>query len=432
MTLADLARSVLRSGMLQGLALASGLAATVLLARALGPAGFGQYAFVLSCILLAALPLNCGMPPLLVRELSRARVDGCRDRVRSLIRFSSTVACCNFLLVLAALLVGGLWAGLPPGLDPVTLTLAVLSVPLVAAVSLQRAMVNGMGRTLLSQVPELLLRPAAFLVLLAIALATTGLDVATSLLCLLLSYLLSALVGALTVARLAGRGPPAGGWRSGWSDWLRALPALALFVGSQVLISQIDILMVALMSSERDTGLYKLAATAASQLMLLASVVNQYLAPRLGVSLAAGDRAAAGRLVRRGVILCAGTAALLLLLLAIFGKTLILLLVGRPYLPAADALLILAAAYLVYAASAPVSAYLTAAGKESLLALASLAAVLGNVALNALLIPRFGFIGAAFATAAAITGWRLALTVVFLRRALRDRPAALPITCSGP
>jgi O-antigen/teichoic acid export membrane protein len=63
----------------------------------------------------------------------------------------------------------------------------------------------------------------------------------------------------------------------------------------------------------------------------------------------------------------------------------------------------------VHAASAPVSTYLTMTGRERTLAASAFLAALVNLGLNILLIPAWGMMGAAIATAAAVIGWRLLL-----------------------
>ena len=61
----------------------------VFLARLLGPAGYGVYAFAFSLITVLAIPSQLGLPQLVVRETARSQVNGDWGLMRGLWRWSS-------------------------------------------------------------------------------------------------------------------------------------------------------------------------------------------------------------------------------------------------------------------------------------------------------------------------------------------------------
>ena len=102
--------------------------------------------------------------------------------------------------------------------------------------------------------------------------------------------------------------------------------------------------------------------------------------------------------------------------LFLFGEDVIRLLFGEPYLPAYVPLVILASGQLINVAFGSVGQFLTMTGHErDSLSSLGLSAV-ANVALNAILIPRYGGVGAAIATALSVVIWNVLLSIRLYRR----------------
>src|SRR5688500_8786945 len=80
---------------------------TVPLARVLGPEGFGHYSVVLAVLTFAAIPVQFGIPSLLMREVSRARAENALFRVHALSRWAQRLTLLfgapMLLLLLAAI-----------------------------------------------------------------------------------------------------------------------------------------------------------------------------------------------------------------------------------------------------------------------------------------------------------------------------------------
>ncbi len=151
--LGSLAFKLTSAGLLFGL--------TVLLARVLGPAGYGVYAYVFALVSLMAVPAELGLPHLVVRETARAHVHEQWGLMRGLWRWAALAS--GVLAVAIAVVAGGLAWGLADGfssLQLATFAWGLLLVPLIALGNLAGAAVRGLRHVLLGQLPGLVLRPA--------------------------------------------------------------------------------------------------------------------------------------------------------------------------------------------------------------------------------------------------------------------------------
>jgi O-antigen/teichoic acid export membrane protein len=104
------------------------------------------------------------------------------------------------------------------------------------------------------------------------------------------------------------------------------------------------------------------------------------------------------------------------LVLILFGRWILAAVFGDEYAVGATALAILAAAQLANAAAGSVGQLLSMTGHERDAARGVALSALVNVALNALLIPRWGMNGAAAASAASLITWNVLLAILVHRR----------------
>ena len=68
------------------------LALTIVLARMLGPGGYGIYAYIYALISLLSVPAQFGLPPLIVRETARGQANMEWGLVRGVARWSNSIA----------------------------------------------------------------------------------------------------------------------------------------------------------------------------------------------------------------------------------------------------------------------------------------------------------------------------------------------------
>lgn len=108
-------------------------ASTVLLARLLGAAGYGIYAYALSLVTLLALPAHAGLPTLVLRETAKGLAQGRPDLVKGAWWWAGRVVAVLSLLVIG---IGGpllvMWQGGLKSTAGQTMAWSLLPVPLIA------------------------------------------------------------------------------------------------------------------------------------------------------------------------------------------------------------------------------------------------------------------------------------------------------------
>lgn len=390
-----------------------------LLARLLGPAGFGIYAFVTSLAVLFATLGTLGVPTLFVREIAILRSQERWAELRGLLRWGAWVGLGGLVASVPLLLGIGWWVerGDPRPASAVALGLGALTAVAMGAVTLAGTVPRGLGRVVRGVVPDLLVRYGILTGLLFGLWQTRGtVPVETALLVHLVAAATAASLAlgfalADRPAQIRGVAP-----RSDHSQWLRASLGMSLAGAVIIINGQIDVVMVKALSSAEATGLYGVASRLASVLTLLLVAANIALPPVIAPLWASQNR----RRVEQ--VLAISTAALVVVglgaaLVLIGARTTVLGWMGPEFLSAERVVIFLTVANLVALAAGPVQQTLIMVGQERAFALTAAVPTALNIGLNALFIPRWGPEGAAAATGIAVGAQALLQSITLERRA---------------
>ena len=389
---------------------------TAVLVRALSPTEFGVYGFMLSLVTVLVLPAQFGVPTLVIRETASGRQTGDYGAAKGLLIRSNQFALGSAIVLgLGTLAVGALMPDLRPRLPILVWALATL--PLLALTAIRGAALRGLGRVIAGQWPDLALKPALGLLLIAVAAPAAVPRLAA--LCQMLglslpppridaSEAMALNLTATAVAFLAGlwllwRYMPAGlrQARARFETRRWAASAIPLGIGAGIAVVNVQIavlLMGALGRPPAEIGEYRLVAQTAMLAALGYTAVIATLSPRFAAANTAGDRAALQRAATLGAVL--STVVCLpfaLLFLAVGGP--MLALVFRPEAAVGGwALAILGLAQLLNAAMGCAAALLNMSGHERDFTISSAAGLLAQAVLALVLIPAFGLVGAAIAS----------------------------------
>lgn len=400
------------------------LGISILLARLLGPDGYGVYAFAFAVVMLLALPTQAGLPTLLVREVAHYEAAEEWGRMRGLLRWSNRAVAVLVVLIGGGAIVAILAMGerLAPEKSQ-TLLWALGLLPLFALGNLRGAALRGLRRVIQGQLPEFLIRPGLFaLSLIALILldeTRLGVMELTPSLAMALhagAAFLAFSVGVWQLRRVlpdsTRRSPPSYQAR----EWLRSLLPLTLLTGVALINSQMDIVLLGLLASTKDVGVYRVAWSASSPIVFALTAVNLVLAPHLAHAHSKGDTAALQRLATWSARVAAAVAVPAALLLIAVGGPIVGFVYGRQFMAGGTALAILAVGQLCNAAAGSVGTILNMTGNErdTLLGVGSAAVV--NLILNLVLIPRLGITGAALATMTSLIIWNAILVARVRRR----------------
>jgi O-antigen/teichoic acid export membrane protein len=423
--------SLLKSGIavtfLRGLNVVIGFALLAVLTRALGPDGLGIYAYATTFLMLAAIPISYGWAPLILRAAARALQDGNWPPVKYMFRRARLIA----VIVTAVALGGGLllaWiapAGWPAAAG---LTIALLLATIFyfdQLSALRTALLRGVGQAAQGQMPEMLVRPGVQLFILLVALVT---GVVT----LSLEFIFAALAVASISAYVFGawllsKSAPADLTQSVEAEhdpaWAKGANVFALSAGVIMVNSYIDLLLLGLIGTLEDVGLYKVAVQVSLAGALVYTSLNMIAVQRFATGYAAANFQEMQKTATVSARLSALAVVPLAIVLLIYGERLVPLLFGEAFAAALAPMLILTFAQFINAGSGMGRSLLMATGLEDVVAKTALLALAVKIAACLALIPPYGAEGAAAASALSLIVWNSVLWWLCWRRHSVDTSA---------
>lgn len=406
---------IARGGLLNLLGAAAGgilnFLLVVLVTRGLGAVQAGAFFVAVALFSVLGKTLELGADTGLVRAISRDLVL-CRahDARRTLLVAVIPVLLAGTLVGLvvhtfAEELAQGLAKGSAESVAPLLHILAPF-LPAAPAATVLLAATRGYGTmlptVLLDRIAKPALQPGAVLVVLA-----AGLGVGAVVLAWAAPIGVTAILAclwALALIRRAERAHPRGPRTPlreiGETFWRFTIPrGLAGFF--QVAIAWVDTLLISALRSTRDAGIYAAATRYLMVTSLTTLAVIQVMGPKISQLIARADRPSATSVYQVStawLVLLTWPVNLAILLFA----PVLLSLFGRGFEAGATAIAIISGATFVATSAGPVDVVLLMAGKSTWNLLNTLVALLLNVGLNLLLIPRLGIVGAGIAWAASI------------------------------
>jgi len=187
------------------------------------------------------------------------------------------------------------------------------------------------------------------------------------------------------------------------------------------LIVTFDVVLLGLLATRRDVGLYSAAYRICYLMMAVAVATQVVYAPSIARATLLGATAVRG-VMERSVALTATVMLPLVVGAAVLADQLLALLFGGQFASGAPALRLLALSIGLLALHGTTRSVFVAHHQTKLEAMIFAVAAALNIALNFLLIPRYGIVGAAWATVAA-EGLILIICVVWLSRLGASFPA---------
>lgn len=383
----------------------------VQLARGLGAEGYGIYGVAMSIIALLTVPTEFGLPQLLTREVAVAKVERDWGRMKGILRWSSRVSLLLSAVigvgVVAWLLLSGRRLNSPLGM---TLLAGVLMVPVVAQLSIRAAVLRGLQLIVRGQLPDVMLRPMFYSALLLLAAlwftpmtpaVAMALGVLSAALALLVAQLM--LRGQMPVEVMAAVPVQEAG------AWLNSTLPMAMTEGLRLLQSHLLILVIGVMATAADVGVYRVAASVGLVLALPAGLFAAVGAPVIARLHAAGDRARLQRLL--GWVALGMTVGALVLTLPFIlgGESLFARMFGPEFAASAPVLLVIATGQVASSLFGANAALLNMTGHQGAVTKASTLSLLLLLFIAVPLIHFHGVMGAAIANAVALFMWKVIL-----------------------
>lgn len=420
---AQLVRGAMGVGGLKLLGLPLTLATSILLARALGPEGYGQYVFVMAVIALLALPIGPGLGQLVTREVARYHHGEDWSLFRGLLRRAHQWVLLGSVVIIGAVVIvagqNATWA-----VDDrwTLLFIASLMLPLLGLNALRSHTLRGLRHVFQAQLPELLARPAFHLVFAGVLLVGGALTPASALGSQIaatgLAFLLGAwLLGRYRPAQIKQADPD---YRNG--EWGRALLPFTLLAAVSTLNAQIGILALGWLGTDEDIAALKLAQQGAMLVLLSLTIVNLVIGPHITGAHRDGNHRRLQTLSRASARVALIFSSVLALPMLVMPSVVLAWVFGAEYAAIASLpLVILVTAQLVNVGFGAVGMLLMMTGNEKIIVSPHLFALVVNGGLCVVLIPKLGALGAAVAAAVSIVSLNM-LLAGYVSRMLNLRP----------
>ncbi len=402
------------------LGLGAALAAEVLIARLLGVQGYGDYAFALSLISILAIFAKLGMDNLRVRFIPAYMGSGEWGLLRGVMTRSrqSALAMAVLMAVVAACVIWLIGDSVSSSLRA-TLLMACILLPVLTIIQVEAGGLRAFKRIASARAPTELLRPlllAAGVVIAVVVLrfpasapvAMGATLVASSIVLLLLGFLLVRAVPAQ-----ANSAEP----RYRTREWLSVGFQLLLIVGFIILLNRLDIIMIGALLGTAEAGIYNSAVRIARLILLGLLATNTIVAPLISQLYAQERMRDLQRMISFAARVIFAITLPIVIGVVLFGQW-ALALFGPEFTGGYTALVILSIGQMVNALAGPVGFLTTMTGHQKVAAIVYGGIAGLNIVLNAILIPTFGIVGGAVATAIAIAALNLIL-VWFVSRRLK-------------
>ena len=399
----------------QGLGGGITFAMQVLLGRWMGVSDYGTYSFTVAWAALVAVFAGIGVPLSVLRFVPAFLSGGDFGRVRGILTVSFRVTCA---VAFGIALIGSavvLIAGATSGPDWVVIA-GLWITALLTLQELGQEIVRGFRMIALAYAPGLIVIPL-FITLGGAAYVTSG------------RHLGSVAALTITVAATAVALLLQGGrfWSKVGSAVRRAAPIyetrawmavalpLLLILGFQVILSQTDIIMVGAFVGSKAAGTYAAASKVSSVVAMILVSVNAIAAPMYSSLWAQGKLKELDELAHWVADHAFWPSLLVSVVLAVAAKP-ILGLFGPGFRQANWILTILLVGQVISAAMGSVGYLTTLTGHQREAAHVYGGVAILHLAVNAVMIPLFGPIGAAMATSFSISVWNIWLHTLVVRR----------------
>lgn len=385
---------------------------TVMLARHMGAPEYGIYAYAYSLIMLITIPIQVGLPNLIVRETARGMIEGRSDLVQGLWRWSGRlVAILTLAMMLLAIPLLPMWRGGVSSTQGLALVWAFVLVPLLALGNLPGAALRGLKQIVAGQLPQYVIRPALFVgLLIGVSLLVDQELAAPSVMALHVSAALIALVvGAWMLWQKMPSSVRQAAPSTKGRVWLTSSMLFALLVGFQVINKNLSTVVLGLFEAPEQVGIYRVAVQVSVVAAFGLQAVNMVVAPRFADLYAQGKIRRLQHLATSSARVALGFNLILTALIVLLGKQFFGLVFGREFAASHSPLLILLTGQMVNSAAGSVGILLNMTGHERDTVHAIAVGSIINISLNLLLIPLWGILGAAIATATSMAVWNALL-----------------------
>lgn len=390
----------------------------IVLARSLGASNYGLYAFPMAVLRFLSIPSSAGFPQVIVRNIAQYNSSKEYGKIKGLMRRANQF---SLIFGIALSLLGLLLYFCFTNVSIFTMegklfVFTILLLPIVSLNNIRMSTLRGMKKVVLGKLPEIVIRPVIVLVLI-ITVSVTSMNftplyaVYIQIIASILIFVIGSLI--LKKSNLEQIKKSKAIYES--KEWLvSAFPFLFLGV-MQVINKQTDIIMLGILATPKDVGIYRAVVNASMMITFVLTSVNMAQAPHIASLWKLGKKEELQNLVTHTTVIAAFGTTIISIVLLFFGDFLLGFIFGEEFREGYTALKILCIGYIVSGFSGSVGNINNMTGHEkNAVRIISITATM-NIVLNLTLIPYFGLNGAAFATSFSLAIYNILLVVVVLK-----------------
>ena len=395
---ATLSRAIVGSSGLQIAGMGLGFLIGVQLARGLGVEGYGIYALGMSVTSILGIPTEFGLPQLMTREIAVASAHSAYARMRGFMLFSSGLVAISSIIIM---MVGEVVLSTTDiTTDPEKLAVfrwGLLLIPIVAQTKLCGSALQGLGRIVIGQIANLVLRPGLFALFLFICFVGFGISrLASTAMALQVAGAGAAMLTSMVLLAIAlPRTELRGKVEYDAKSWIASAFPMALTEGMRALQGNLAVFLLGLLSTTSEIGLFRIADSVSAMCGSPASMLNIVAASLIARLWSEQDSVRLRKLVTALAMGITGGVVLFTLPVLLGGRELLEFVFGRQFGDALPTFAISSAANLVYGVAGPCGILLNMTGQEKRVAHAFAASLIVNVVIAAIVIPYLGSRGAA-------------------------------------
>ncbi len=383
----------------------------IMLARFLGTEHYGFYVYVITWINILAILSLLGFQTSLVRFIAEYNANIKWGLLRGILRRSDQLVLASsvFVSLTCSIVVFFVRQRLTQELA-VTFYIGFCLLPFITLCRLRHAALRAFKHVVKSELLLNIIRPIATGVgiVLLYLLLNGHISSSYAMTVDLLSVLVAAIAGTFFLYRVTPsfltRIPPLFANR----EWLAVSFPLLLITGMNLLLKNTDVVMIGALRDSEQAGIYSAALKVSNLILFALTAVNSILAPIFSELFYTGQKKKLQRIVTLSarcifvftIVICVVLLVLGEFILRLFGDTFVV-----AYIP----LSILLVGQVINSLAGSVGLIMSMSGQQNIMGIIIFISTIVNVALNSLLIPEYGFNGAAIATTVSMSLWNISM-----------------------
>jgi len=374
---------------------------SIVLARLLGPVGFGTYTYTISWTYLLAIPATLGFDGLLGREVAIYQTQFAWQQMQGLLRWANVLAFLAAIVIAAIGITAMTQLSDAQGNSQLVLCFCIVmaTLPMLALRNIRRGSMRGLHQIVLGLFPEMLIAPLLLLSFVGIAVVwqaerfTAVWAVGAYALATGITLVISALFLEQALPFHFHVASP----RYHRLDWIKQAWPFMFLESIHVLNARADVLMLGQLNGLEAAGIYAPVNRGAQLIVFILMAFNGPLSPTIASLYADGKRQELQKILIKTARVCLAVSALATAGLLSFGQQ-YLMIFGPTFVEGLEALRILCIGQVLYVLVGLSPMVLSMTGHTRFTAATGLVSAGVNIFLNFLLIPRYGVNGAAIAT----------------------------------